>query len=156
MSANADAGPAANDRPICILIVDDHALVREGLVSLIDPQPDLLVVGQVGSVREAVALAQRVRPDVILMDFALPDGSGDQATRAIMTALPKTKIVFLTVHDDDDHLFAALAAGASGYLLKSVRSTDLLDRLRGVAHGEFTFSPTTGQRILAELARRSG
>jgi two-component system response regulator NreC len=155
MSANSDAGPTANDRPICILIVDDHALVRDGLVSLIDPQPDLLVVGQAGSMHEAIALAQRARPDVVLMDFSLPDGTGDQATRAILAALPKTKIVFLTVHDDDERLFAALAAGASGYLLKSVGSADLLSRLRGVAHGEIAFPPAIVQRVLEVAAHRA-
>jgi DNA-binding NarL/FixJ family response regulator len=140
--------------PIGILVVDDHALVRDGLVSLIDPQPDLLVVGQAGSMREAVALAQRLCPDVVLMDFSLPDGSGDQATRAILAALPRTKIVFLTVHDDDDRLFAALAAGAAGYLLKSVGSAELLSRLRGVVRGEMAFSSTIVQRVLEIVAHR--
>jgi two-component system, NarL family, response regulator NreC len=140
--------------PIRILVVDDHALVREGLVSLLDPQPDLQVVGQAGSVREAVALAQCLRPDMVLMDFTLPDGTGEEATRAILATLPATKIVFLTVHDDDARLFAALAAGAIGYLLKSVRSADLLSRLRGAVRGEVALSPAIAQRILVEVARR--
>jgi two-component system, NarL family, response regulator NreC len=140
--------------PIRILVVDDHVLVREGLVSLLDPQPDLQVVGQVGSVREAITAAQSLQPDVILMDFTLPDGTGEQATRTIMTSLPATKIVFLTVHDDDERLFAAIAAGATGYLLKSVRSADLLSRLRDVANGEVAFSPTVAQRILEVVAHR--
>lgn len=140
--------------PIHILVVDDHELVREGLVSLIDAQPDLQVVGQAGSVREAITLARRLAPDVVLMDFTLPDGSGADATREILASQPETKIVFLTVHDDDDRLFAAIAAGAMGYLLKSVRSADLLSRLRGVMQGEVAFSPAIGRRILAEVARR--
>jgi two-component system response regulator NreC len=140
--------------PMRILLVDDHALVREGLVSLIAPQPDMQVVGQAGSLREALALAARLRPDLVLMDFTLPDGTGADATRAILATLPATKIVFLTVHDDDERLFAAIAAGAVGYLLKSVRAADLLSRLRGVMRGEVALSPAIGQRILDEVARR--
>jgi DNA-binding NarL/FixJ family response regulator len=139
---------------IRILLVDDHVLVREGLVSLIEPQPDLQVVGQGGSVREAIALALELRPAVIVMDFSLPDGTGDEAARAILEALPDTKIVFLTVHDDDDRLFAAIAAGAVGYLLKSVRSADLLNRLRGLVQGEVAFSAAIERRILEAVARR--
>lgn len=140
--------------PIRILIVDDHVLVREGLTGLIDAQPDLQVVGQAGSMREAITLASRLRPDVILMDFTLPDGTGDEATRVILSTLPNTRIVFLTVHDDDERLFAAISAGAMGYLLKSVRSADLLTRLRGVVRGEVVFSPSIGQRLLEKLSRQ--
>jgi two-component system, NarL family, response regulator NreC len=153
---SAQQEPAALSMPpIRIVVVDDHMLVREGLVSLLDPQPDLQVVGQAGSVREAITVAQDLRPDVVLMDFTLPDGTGEEATRAILATLPATKIVFLTVHDDDERLFAAIAAGATGYLLKSVRSADLLSRLRGVVRGEVAFSPTVAQRILEVVAHRA-
>jgi DNA-binding NarL/FixJ family response regulator len=145
---------AAAAQPTRILLVDDHALVREGLVSLLDPQPDLQVVGQAGSMREAIALARSLRPDVILMDFTLPDGTGDEATRLILSTLPETKIVFLTVHDDDERLIAAISAGAMGYLLKSVRSADLLSRLRDVIRGDVALSPTIGRRILEKLSRQ--
>lgn len=139
--------------PLRILLVDDHVLVREGLVGLIDTQPDLRVVGQAGSMREAIVQAQRLRPDLILMDFTLPDGAGDEATRAILAVLPETKIVFLTVHDDDERIAAALSAGATGYLLKSIRSADLLSRLRGVVHGDVALSPSIGRRILEQFTR---
>ena len=149
-------GPSLDDQPapIRILLVDDHALVREGLGSLIAAQPDMLVVGQAGSLREAVPLAERLRPDLVLMDFTLPDGTGADAARAILAALPGTKIVFLTVHDDDERLFAAITAGAVGYLLKSVRAADLLSRLRAVMRGEVALSPAIGQRILDAVAQR--
>jgi two-component system, NarL family, response regulator DevR len=153
MSASHDAALAAYRTPIRILIVDDHMLVRQGLASLIEPQPDMRVVGQAGSVREAIALAQSTAPDVILMDFTLPDGTGEEATRAILAVHPGAKVVFLTVHGDDDRLFAALAAGAMGYLLKSVRAADLLRKLREVAQDELVFSPGIGQHIL-EVVRK--
>jgi two-component system, NarL family, response regulator NreC len=140
--------------PVRILLVDDHALVREGLISLINPQPDLQVVGEAGSVREAITMAHSLRPDVILMDFTLPDGKGDEATRVILSALPEIKIIFLTVHDDDERLFAAISAGATGYLLKSVRSADLLNRLRGVIRGDVALSPSIGRRILEQLSHQ--
>lgn len=143
-----------NDIPARVLIVDDHALVREGLVGLITAQPDLQVVGQAGSMREAISMARDLCPDIILMDFTLPDGTGDEATRNILSVLPATRIVFLTVHDDDERLYAAISSGAVGYLLKSVRSVDLLNRLRDVARGEVALSPTIGKRILDRLARQ--
>jgi two-component system, NarL family, response regulator NreC len=157
----ATLGATGSDQPVApaaptirIVVVDDHALVREGLVSLIDPQPDMLVVGQAGSVREAIALAHSLRPDVVLMDFTLPDGTGDEATRVILSALPQTKIVFLTVHDDDERLFAAISAGAIGYMLKSIRSADLLNRLRDVIRGDVVLSPSISRRILEKVAQR--
>jgi DNA-binding NarL/FixJ family response regulator len=142
-------------QPVKILLVDDHALVLEGLASLIEPQTDMQVVGQAGTVSEAIRLAHTLRPDIILMDFTLPDGKGDEATRVILSALPDTKIVFLTVHDDDERLFAAIAAGAIGYLLKSVRSADLLSRLRAVARGDIVLSPSIGRRVLEKLSHQS-
>lgn len=147
----AGAPPAAP--PTRIMLVDDHALAREGLSSLIEAQADLLVVGHAGSIREAVSLARNLRPEVVLMDFALPDGTGDEATRQILAALPETKIVFLTVHDDDERLFAAISAGAVGYLLKNVRTADLLSQVRGVARGQVALSPSIGRRVLDRFAR---
>lgn len=140
--------------PTRLLIVDDHALVRDGLANLIDAQPDMEVVGQAGTMREAISQARGLHPDVILMDFTLPDGTGDEATRVILSALPETKIIFLTVHDDDERLFAAVSAGAMGYLLKSVRSTDLLSRLRDVVRGDVALSPTIARRLLEKLSRQ--
>lgn len=139
--------------PITILVVDDHSLVREMLVSMINGQPDLNVVGEAGSVREAIAQALRLRPELVLLDFTLPDGKGDEAARRILAELPGTKIVFLTVHDDDERLFAALSAGAKGYLLKSVRSAELLQRLRSIADGDVAFSPGIAQRIIERVAK---
>jgi DNA-binding NarL/FixJ family response regulator len=139
--------------PIEVLLVDDHVLFREGLASLLRPQPDIKVVGQAGSVNEAIALAQNLKPHIVLMDISLPDGTGHEATRAILAKQPGVKIVFLTFHDDDDELFAAIRAGAVGYLLKNVRPAELLKRLRGVAQGEAGITPVIARRILNELSR---
>jgi DNA-binding NarL/FixJ family response regulator len=136
-----------------VLIVDDHVLFREGLVSLLKAQPDITVLGEAGCVSEAVDMARELEPDLILMDFGLPDGTGLDATQAILAEQPEAKIVFLTVHEQDDRLFAAIRSGAKGYLLKNVPVSKLLDYLRGVQNGEAAISPTMTSQILDEFAR---
>jgi DNA-binding NarL/FixJ family response regulator len=136
-----------------VLIVDDHVLFREGLVSLLKTQPDITVAGEAGSVSESIGMARELEPDLILMDFGLPDGTGLEATQAILAEQPEAKIVFLTVHEKDDRLFAAIRSGAKGYLLKNVPVSKLLDYLRGVERGEAAVSPTMTSHILDEFAR---
>ncbi|MCG3211514.1 MAG: Oxygen regulatory protein NreC [Anaerolineae bacterium] len=136
-----------------LLIIDDHILFREGLVGLLNGQPGIEVVGQAGTVAEAVTLAEQLNPDLILMDFGLPDGSGLEATQAILAERPETSIVFLTVHDQDDRLFAAIRAGAKGYLLKNVPLSNLLAYIRGVELGEAAISLTMTSHILKEFLR---
>ena len=136
-----------------ILLVDDHILFREGLVGLINSQPDFEVLGQAGSVAEAVEMTFELKPDLVLMDFGLPDGTGLDATQSILAKQPETNIVFLTVHEEDDRLFAALRSGAKGYLLKNVPVSKLLTFLRGVERGEAAISPAMTTRVLHEFAR---
>lgn len=136
-----------------ILIVDDHILFREGLASLFRAQSDMEVVGQANSVKEAVQAATLLRPHLILMDFGLPDGTGLDATRAILSAHADSKIVFLTVHEDDEHLFKAIRIGAKGYLLKNVPVATLLAFLRGVERGEAALTPVMTTKILSEFSR---
>ncbi len=136
-----------------ILIVDDHVLFREGLVSLLKAQPDITVIGEAGCVHEAVAMARELGPDLVLMDFGLPDGTGLDATQAILADRPEINIVFLTVHEQDDRLFAAIRSGAKGYLLKNVPVSRLLTYLRGVECGEAAISGAMTSRILDEFAR---
>ncbi len=138
-----------------VLIVDDHVLFSEGLASLLNAQPDFSVVGQAGSVGEAITLARELCPDLILMDFGLPDGTGLEATQAILAERPTTNIVFLTVHEQDERLFAAIRSGAKGYLLKNVPVAKLLAHLRGLERGEAAISPTMTSHILGEFARMS-
>jgi DNA-binding NarL/FixJ family response regulator len=151
----AEAGfePPVGTFVIRLLLVDDHVLFREGLISLISPQPDLQVIGQAGNVQEAIRAARTLQPDIILMDFTLPDGTGLDATQAILAELPDAKIIFLTVHEDDETLFAAIRAGAVGYLFKNTRSAELLKRLRAVARGEAGISPAIALRILDEFSK---
>lgn len=156
-AAATDVGVAeslADDAPLMarLILVDDHALFRSGLASVFANQPDLQVLGQAGSVNEAITLAREVKPDLILMDFTLPDGTGLDALRIILTEQPEVKIVFLTVHDDNERLFAAIRAGAKGFLPKNVRAADLLQRVRGVLRGEVGLLPAVAARILKEFA----
>lgn len=135
-----------------VLIVDDHILFREGLAGLLRSQPDIDVVGECGTITEALDQAVQLKPEVILMDFSLPDGTGPEATRAILAQRPETKIIFLTVHDSDEHMIAAIRAGAKGYLLKNLSVSKLLASLRALERGEAAISRTMMARVLEEFA----
>lgn len=136
-----------------ILLVDDHDLFRKGIARLIDSQPDFEVVGEARDGRGAVEEARRLVPDVVLMDIEMPNWNGTEATRRIKSDMPRINVVMLTVSDDDHNLFAAIRAGATGYLLKSVKPEELFRRLRGVSRGEAAISPLLASRILREFAR---
>ena len=136
-----------------VLLVDDHPLFREGLATVFKGQPDFAVIGEAGSVLEATSMVFDLHPDLVLMDFTLPDGTGLDATRSILTRRPETKIVFLTVHEDDDRLFAAIRNGARGYLLKNVRMVELFERLRGLEREEAALSRAMATRIVNEFSR---
>jgi DNA-binding NarL/FixJ family response regulator len=136
-----------------ILIVDDHVLFREGLSSLLSGEPGMNVVAQAGSVREAIDMARQHRPEIVLMDFSLPDGSGADASAVILQELPDCKIVFLTVYEADDKLLAAVRSGAKGYLLKNVPISKLISSLRGLEDGEAALSRKMTTRLLQELSR---
>ncbi len=138
-----------------VLLVDDHALFREGLAGIIGAQPDLLVVGQASDGLEAMIKARELKPDLILMDVQMPGVDGLEATRLIKQALPETTIVVLTVRDDDEKLFEALKAGAQGYLLKDIRSQEMLAMLRNALRGEAALSAAMAARVLTEFRRLS-
>jgi DNA-binding NarL/FixJ family response regulator len=139
--------------PKKILIIDDQILFREGLMSLLRSTPDFDMVGCAGSVFEGSELAELHKPDIILMDFSLPDGTGLDATRMILARLPDCKIIFLTVYAADENLFAALRLGAKGYMLKNVSSTDLLSSLRALDRGEMAVSRKMMSTVLNEFSR---
>lgn len=140
-------------KPIRIVIVDDHVMLRDGIVSILSEQPDFEVVGEAGSVAGALEVVQTASPDLILMDYGLPDGTGLEATREILAANPQIDIVLLTVHEEDDLLFEAVRSGANGYLLKNISAQDMLARLRGLSQGDVAMEPTESRRILSEFAR---
>jgi DNA-binding NarL/FixJ family response regulator len=135
------------------LLVDDHALFREGLAGLFAYEDDFEVVGQASSGEEAIAAARDLMPDLVLMDVDMPGIDGLEATRRLKREMPYVKVVALTVHDDDDTLFEAIKAGAQGYLVKSIRSSEMLDLLRGMSRGEAPISRAMAARILEEFAR---
>jgi DNA-binding NarL/FixJ family response regulator len=136
-----------------IIIVDDHVLFREGLAAIIRSERDIQIAGQAGTVQEAVELVKNLRPDIVLMDFGLPDGTGVDATRAILKEYPECKIVFLTMSEEDEHLFAAIRSGAKGYLLKNMHPSKLIASLRSVQQGESALSRSMTLRLMTELAR---
>ena len=138
-----------------VLIVDDHILFRQGLVGLLEDEPGFDVTGQAGSCQEAIELANIQKPDLILMDFNLPDGTGADATRRILEEDPKTKVVFLTMYAQDEIMLEAVRSGAKGYLLKNLPINKLLDSLRAVEGGEAAISRTMTRRIMEELSRTS-
>ena len=136
-----------------IIIVDDHVLFREGLAAIVRSESDFEIVGQAGTVQEAIESVRDLRPDMVLMDFGLPDGTGADATRVILKEAPECKIVFLTMSEEDDDLFAAIRSGAKGYLLKNMRPTTLISTLRSVQKGESALSRSMTLRLMEELAR---
>lgn len=139
--------------PIRIVIVDDHVILRDGLVGILDGQPDFEVVGEAGSVADALEIVRASKPDLVLMDYGLPDGTGLEATREILASYPQTNVVLLTVHEEDDLLFDAVRSGAKGYLLKNISSKEMLAKLRGLSQGDAAISPAQISRILSEFAR---
>ena len=136
---------------IRVLICDDHEVVREGLRGLISRQAGMSVVGEAGTVAEAVEAADRATPDVVIMDVRLPDGSGVEACRSIREAHPDTKVIMLTSYADDDALFASIIAGASGYLLKQTRGQAVVDAVIAVAAGRSLLDPDVTGKVLARL-----
>jgi DNA-binding NarL/FixJ family response regulator len=141
---------------ITLLIVDDHPVLRDGLAALIGTVDNMTVVAQADTAEHAVEAARAHRPDVVLMDLNLPDASGIVATRSIIEALPTTAVLVLTMSDDDESIFAAIRAGARGYLLKGAQQQEILHGIETVAAGGALFSPQAARHLLAQLARPAG
>ena len=145
--------PTEGAPPLTLLVVDDHEVVRQGLVALLDRRAGFQVVAEAGTAAEAVEQARRFQPDLVVMDVRLPDGSGIEACRDIRSELPDTRVMMLTSYPDEDAVLAAIVAGASGYLLKQVRARDLVTALETVAAGGSLLDPAVTGKVLDRMRR---
>ena len=140
-------------RPLRLLVVDDHEVVRQGLVSLLDRREHFQVVAEAGTAAEAVEMARKFEPDLVVMDVRLPDGSGIEACREIRAEFPGTRVVILTSYPDEEAVLSAIIAGASGYLLKQIRGRDLISALEAVGRGESLLDPAVTEKVLDRVRR---
>ncbi len=138
-------------KKIQVLLVDDHALVRLGLMTLLNDQPDMEVIGEASTAGEAVKAAEKLNPDVILMDIRLPGEGGIEATRQVTDRFPKIKVVMLTSFADDELVMRAINAGAVGYVLKQVGNEELIRAIQAAARGEAVLDPSTTARLLTRV-----
>lgn len=141
---------------IKILIADDHAVVREGTRRVLEQEPDLDVIGEAGDGEEAVEMATSLKPDVAIVDISMPKMDGIEATRRIKSTCPSVNVLILTAYDDDQFIFSLLEAGAAGYLLKTVRSRELVDAVRAVYSGESVLHPSVARKVLNRFVSASG
>jgi len=139
-----------------VFLVDDHEIVRQGLAGVIQGQPDLTVVGEAAGVHDALARIAATQPDVAVLDVRLPDGNGIDLCRQIRQDFPRVQCLILTAYDDDDAMFAAVMAGAAGYLLKSVRAAELLEAIRGVAAGRRLLHPSAERNAMQRMRDAPG
>ncbi len=139
---------------IRILIADDHTIVRSGVRLLLEAEPDLEVVGEALNGQEALALAETLQPDIVLMDIAMPDMDGFEATRQLKRRWPHIYVLVLTIHREDEYFFQMLQAGASGYVLKGADTSDLINAVRIVSRGEIFLYPAMAQRLVQDYLTR--
>jgi len=145
--------PAATPAPPTrVLVVDDHPLFRRGLMAVLGREPDLAVVGEAGDGAEALARAEELAPDVVLLDVRLPDMSGPATCAALKARRPRTGVIMLTVSDEESDLYGSVRAGATGYLLKTMPADELADAVRAVAAGHSLISPAMASKLLTEFA----
>jgi len=142
-----------SDGQIRVMLVDDHEVVREGLRTLVGRSEGMTVAAEAGTMAEAIEAAARAKPDVIIMDVRLPDGSGVEACRTIREARPETKVIMLTSYADDEALFASIIAGAAGYLLKQTRGQAVIDAITSVAQGRSLLDPNVTGKVLERVRR---
>ena len=139
--------------PLRVVLVDDHEVVRNGIKALLEQTPDVSVVGEAGTVKDAIARVEWARPDVVIMDVRLPDGSGIEATREIRARLPNTQVLMLTTFADDEALFASIMAGAAGYVLKQIKGADLVRAVQTVGSGQSLLDPAVTKGVLDRLRK---
>ncbi|MBO0825276.1 MAG: response regulator transcription factor [Actinobacteria bacterium] len=150
---NRVGSTSSSPAQLAVLIADDHPVVREGLRGMLAAEPDVCVVAEAASGDEAVVMASRHRPDVVLMDLRMPGGDGVQATAGIVDAVPATRVIVLTTYETDADIVRAVEAGATGYLLKDTPRQDLVAAIRAAARGETVLGPTVAGRLVSHLRR---
>jgi DNA-binding NarL/FixJ family response regulator len=151
--------PEVSPRPVRVVLADDHPLIREGLVAMLQPSEEVEVVGEAGGGRELLTLVDSHRPDVVLVDIRMPDMDGLEAVRQIRVRFPETKALMLTVHDEEAYVTEAVRAGATGYLLKTVSGEELIKGILTVAEGKAMLHPAVTRKLIDEfsdLARGEG
>ncbi|OFX32721.1 MAG: DNA-binding response regulator [Armatimonadetes bacterium RBG_16_67_12] len=141
-------------KKIRVLIVDDHAIVREGVRMILSAHPDIQVVGEAGSGEQAVAMAQTLHPNVVVMDISMPGMNGIEATQQIRQRTSDVNVLALTMHEDDHYVFQLLKAGAAGYVLKRAAATDLVDAVRASHRGEAFLYPSVAKSVVTDYLRR--
>jgi len=142
---------APDDDSIRVFLLDDHEIVRRGIADLLEAESDIVIVGEAGTAAEALNRIPAARPHVAVLDARLPDGSGIDVCRDIRSSMPEVRCLILTSYDDNDAIFAAVMAGAAGYLLKEIRGSSLVDAIRQVADGKSLLDPAVTERLLARL-----
>jgi DNA-binding NarL/FixJ family response regulator len=148
------ASPARATSKIRVLLADDHTILRAGVRMMLNAQPDIEVVGEASDGRHAIAEAQRLLPDVILMDITMPDLNGIEATRQVKRLLPEIKVLILTMHENEEYLFQVLRAGASGYMLKEAADTELISAIRIITNGSFYLSSSAQSMMVGDYLQR--
>jgi DNA-binding NarL/FixJ family response regulator len=142
-----------NPKPVRVLVVDDDKLMRAGLRAVLSSDEGIEVVGEAADVRAAIESAGRLEPDVVLMDVRMPEMDGITATREVLASSPEVRVVIVTTFEEDDYVFGALAAGASGFLLKRTGPEELIEAIKTVADGEALLSPSVTRRVIERMAR---
>jgi two-component system, NarL family, response regulator NreC len=153
-ATDAPMHPTGEYAKVRVLLADDHTILRAGLKMMLNAQPDIEVVGEASDGRQALEEAVRLQPDVILMDITMPELNGIEATRQIKKLLPDTRILVLTMHENEGYLFQMLRAGASGYMLKEAADTDLISAIRVVSSGRFYLSATAQSMMVSDYLQR--
>jgi DNA-binding NarL/FixJ family response regulator len=148
-------GTGMTNDDLRVMLVDDHEVVREGLRTLLDRRPGMRVVAEAGTVAQSIEVALREKPDVIIMDVRLPDGSGVEACREIRSELPETRLIMLTSYADEEAIIASIMAGASAYLLKQTRGQQLADAVEAVARGESLLDSKVTERVLEQVRNKA-
>jgi len=153
-ATDAPMHPTGTGNKVRVLLADDHTILRAGLKMMLNAQPDIEVIGEASDGRQAVLEAQRLQPDVIIMDITMPEVNGIEATRQVKKLQPDVRVLVLTMHENEEYLFQMLRAGAAGYMLKEAADTELISAIRVVSSGRFYLSPSAQSMMVSDYLQR--